>query len=55
MWTSLTDSEYISKTQGQVWCISKANGLNEMHRCKQLLGKNPHIGYDLMEQIYYLW
>lgn len=43
MQTSLTDSEYISKTQGQAWCISEAEELNEMYCCKQLRDKNPHI------------
>lgn len=46
MQTSLTDSEYISKTQGQAWCISEAEELNEMYCCKQLRDKNPHIVYN---------
>lgn len=55
MRTSLTDREYISKTQGQAWCIREAEGLNETRCCKQLWDKNPQIGYDLMRQTYQLW
>lgn len=46
MQTRLTDSEYISKTQGQAWCISEAEELNEMYCCKQLREKIPHIVYN---------
>lgn len=46
MQTSLTDSEYISKTQGQAWCISEAEEPNEMYCCKQLREKIPHIVYN---------
>lgn len=55
MWASWTDSECISKTQGQAWYISVAEGLNELHCLKQLWDKNPQIGYDLIEQTCQLW